>query len=287
MDIYATHANPLIRSLRLPGETVTLPSKALFYKNGEVAPEVMVNGEVYVQPMSTHDEILMKTPDMLFTGQAIVQVFSRCIPQIYNPLALLATDIDFLFVVLRKVSLGPTVSIKYQHDCENAQSHDYDVNIHRFVVDTKFVDHATIEHNFQHTLPNGQHIMLRPFTIQDVLTISQIAVNEPVSETRTDLEAVDFFAKFLVAGITPAVISVTTDDGQVITDPASIAEWVELLPGDWLRALSEVIERANKWGLDSVSKVQCTDCGELVDVKIPLNPTSFFTLPSKAETPLQ
>jgi len=40
-------SNPLLENLRLPGETVRLPSGGMFYKNGELASHVN-NGEIHV-----------------------------------------------------------------------------------------------------------------------------------------------------------------------------------------------------------------------------------------------
>jgi hypothetical protein len=276
------HTNPLLRTLRLPGETVTLPSKGLFYTSGEVAKEVLKDGEIYVQPMTTYEEILMKTPDMLFTGQAIVQTFARCIPQIYNPLEMLAADVDFLLIALRKISLGAQLAITYHHNCENSITHDYMVDINKFIKETKYVDPSVVLSSFSHTLPNGQQVVLRPFRLKDVLEISQVAVNEPISEELTELDKVEFMSNLLVAGTKPTIASVTAD-GEVITDPEMIDEWIRALPVLWLKELSNIIEKANKWGVDPFATIECKDCKASVSVQIPLNPQNFFTLPSDQE----
>lgn len=273
--------NPLLRTLRLPGETVVLPSKALFYKNNEVAPEVIKSGgEIYVQPMTTYEEILMKTPDLLFTGQAIVQALARCIPQIYNPLELLAADIDFLLMALRKVSFGPQVVVTYDHNCsETSKSHEYAVNITKFIKEAKYVDPATVINSFEHMLPNGQLVEMQPFRLRDVLDISQIAVNEPVGDDVSEIERAQFIANLLTAGTKPAIRSVTAD-GEKIIDREQIGEWVQSLPVLWIKELSDVIEQANKWGVNSTVEVTCKDCEQSMNIQVPLNPQSFFMLPS-------
>jgi len=43
--------NPLIERAYVPGETHTLPSGGLFYKNGELSNDVK-NGEITVNPMT-------------------------------------------------------------------------------------------------------------------------------------------------------------------------------------------------------------------------------------------
>ena len=107
--------NPLLkRKNKFPGETYRLPSKGLLYFNGELDEEVK-DGEVIIYPMTTLDEIYMKTPDMLFQGTAIDTVFKRCIPQIKQPLNLLSNDVDYLLAALRKVSYGNHILIN--HNC--------------------------------------------------------------------------------------------------------------------------------------------------------------------------
>jgi hypothetical protein len=275
--------NPLLRTLRLPGETVVLPSKALFYKNSEVANEVITSGgEIYVQPMTTYEEILMKTPDMLFTGQAIVQTFARCIPQIYNPLELLAADVDFLLIVLRKVSFGNQIAVNYNHGCSDSKYHEYAISLNQFIKQTTYADPASVLSMFEHMLPNGQTVNMQPFRFKDVLDISQIAVNEPTGDDVTDNDRAVYISGLLTAGTKPAIKSVVAD-GEEITDRAFIEEWVTSLPVLWVKELSQVIESANKWGANSKATVQCMDCGESVEIQVPLNPQSFFMLPSDLE----
>ena len=80
--------NPLLSKVRMPGETYRLPSNDLFYHNDELDPSVR-DGEVHVYPMTAVDEIIMKSPDMLFSGKAVEEVFLRCVPQIKKPMELL------------------------------------------------------------------------------------------------------------------------------------------------------------------------------------------------------
>ena len=59
--------NPLLRNIQLPGDTVRLPSRGIFYNNGELTPSTQ-NGEVHVYPMKAIDEIIMRSPDKLLSG---------------------------------------------------------------------------------------------------------------------------------------------------------------------------------------------------------------------------
>jgi len=272
--------NPLLRNLRLPGETVALPSKALFYNNGEVAKEVIDSGgEIYVQPMTTYEEILMKTPDLLFTGQAIVQTFARCIPQIYNPLELLAADVDFLLMVLRKVTFGSQIVVTYNHYCaDDSKPHEYAVDVNSFLKSTKYFDPANVVSSFEHTLPNGQTVFMQPFRLKDVLDISQVAINEPTGENTTDIDRAQFIYNLLMAGTRPAIQRVLAD-GETVNNREHIDEWLQSLPVMWIKEISTIVEKSNKLGVDPTMTVVCKDCGEQIDIQVPMNPQSFLCYP--------
>lgn len=269
--------NPLITSLRLPGETFQLPSKALLYKNNEVSKRVLESdGEVHVFPLTTYEELLLKTPDLLFSGQAIVQTFSRCIPDILNPMQLLSKDVDFLLVALRKVTYGVEAEITYDHECDNSKEHKYIINTKQFFDSTKSLDVTEeIEQGWPITLSNGQTAIIRPFLQQHVVESAQRTMTFPDVGEMTSLEFVESIRTTIIENLAPAIAEV---DG--ISDPELIKEWIDTIPTVWVTELSEAIERVSDFGISFDAEVKCKDCGATVTVKVPLNPQSFFTKPS-------
>ena len=68
---------------RQPKIFIDLPSKGVFYDD-----TVLENGQhmqIPVFGMNAMDEIMFKTPDALFSGDATVQVIKSCIPTILDP----------------------------------------------------------------------------------------------------------------------------------------------------------------------------------------------------------
>lgn len=274
--------NPLLAGLRLPGETVRLPSRALTYTTKQLEQTIIDNnGELHVYPMTTYEEILMKTPDLLFSGQAIVQTFARCVPGIYSPLELLAKDVDFLLVVLRKITYGASVEVQYKHDCEDSKKHTYAININSFLQNLKELDPTTLAADTSISLPNGQHVTLRPFLLKDVISASQRAMANQSIENQTDLEFAETLRKSIIEGLAPAIVSV-----DQTTEPAFIEEWLNQLPAPWVDDISSVVEKVNKFGIEFQADVKCQDCEAVVRLNVPLNPQSFFTQPSGLVTQL-
>ena len=110
-EIQEKNTNSLLKKIQLPGQTFRLPSRGLFYQNGEIDDRVQ-DGEVEVFPLTTIDEINMKSPDQLFQGTAIEKVFVRAIPAILKPTELLTRDIDYLLACLRVVSYGRSLPLE-------------------------------------------------------------------------------------------------------------------------------------------------------------------------------
>ena len=72
MDDEKTPVNPLLAGIKnVPGLSVLLPTKALLYHHGEISEASKNSGEIHVYPMSAKDELMMKSPDLLMSGEAI------------------------------------------------------------------------------------------------------------------------------------------------------------------------------------------------------------------------
>lgn len=256
--------NPLLERIRLPGETFRLPSLALFYKNGELDASV-VEGEVHVFPMTTIDEIILKTPDRLLNGHAIYEVFSRCIPQIKNAGQLLSKDVDYLLACLRLVTYGPEMEVTYVHSCENAKEHSYSIQIRPLLQKAKSIDPTTMGSSFKHVLPNGQVVLFRPPLFESVIKLSQAVDFAPA-----DI-APEEYGKLILQTLASMVESV--DD---ITDPDLILEWLFGLSSGWVRKISDAVNAVSDWGVNFKYELTCKDCGGKIHTEISTNPLTFF-----------
>lgn len=256
--------NPLLEGLKLPGRIFQLPSRGIFYRNGELDASVK-DGEIHVQPMSALDEINMKNPDQLFSGAAIQTVFSHTISGIAKPLELLAKDIDAIMLFLRAVTYGPHYEFMAKHNCKDAKDHSYIADIDQMISNMKMIDPTTIEERYTLSLPNGQVVKLRPNRYQQVIDLIKM------NETKEVITVED-----QQANLTKMLLGVI-DSVDGITDEASILEWVKRLPSPMVNRIAERIESVNDWGSDLKWKCVCKDCGSEFEVEIPINPVSFFT----------
>lgn len=257
--------NPLLRRVKLPGESFTLPSRGLLYDEGVLSADTQ-NGELHVYPMTAIDELVMKSADKLFSGDAVREVFARCIPQINDSSRLFAKDVDFLLTALFKVSYGPTISVTFTHDCDGAKEHNYEIPLDSFLRSAGQLNPLEVDSKFKYNC-HGQQVVFKPATYSDIITLNQ---HNQMEASNAHITNEQRLANIMFA-LSTVIKSV---DG--VTDRGMIIEWLHSLPIGWLTELSNAIETTSNWGVEFMAEIKCEDCGEELLVPTNLNPVSFF-----------
>ena len=260
-------ANPLLARVRIPGQTFPLPSGGMFYKNGELAPNCE-NGEVHVYPMTGIDEVVMKSVDKVFSGQAIKEVFARCIPDVLKAGDLSAKDVDYLLVALRKVTYGSEIEVTFTHDCAEAKQHNYDVSLDTFLQRTKAVNPVTMRDAFEYKLENGQVVKFKPATYDDIIKVYQQQHQD--SLTGDDVPAEVTLQRSLDS------IAVLIGGVDEVTDREQIVQWLGAIPIMWVKAITDKVQATTAWGVTFEVDIVCKDCKERLTVPTPMNPISLF-----------
>ena len=255
--------NPLMAALKLPGRMFQLPSRGLFYTNGELDASIK-EGEIHVQPMSALDEITLKNPDQLFSGAAIDTVFKTCISGINKPGMLLAKDVDAIMMFLRSVTYGSSYEFMAKHTCKDAKNHSYIADVDTMIASTKFIDPTSVDELYTLTLPNAQVVKLNPNRYASMIEI--VKLNQSKEEITVDDQHRNLVMMVL------AIVSQVDD----ITDRKFIEEWVRGLPGRYVNLIGAQADKVNDWGADTTWKSVCKDCNKEFEIDIPINPVSFF-----------
>ena len=256
--------NPLLQKIKLPGRIFQLPSKGIFYNDGELGENV-VNGEIHIHAMSAIDEINMKNPDMLFSGKAIEEVCKSCIPDIKKPNRLLARDVDAIMIFLRVVTYGPYFEIEVQHDCPDAKKHDYSVNIESVISEMTYLDPTLIESAYSLILPNDQVVRFQPARYEHVVKLLQ------ANESKKEFTAEDI-KNTIMNNMLDLILRV--DD---VTDRNLIGQWLMQIPATYANRIAERLDKLNDWGPSTKYTLVCKDCRHDNIIDIPLNPINFFS----------
>ena len=144
---------------RQPKLYIELPSLGRFYDGSIVQDQQYTQLPVF--GMNAMDEILLKTPDALFTGEATVQIIKSCIPAIINPWMLVGYDIDHVLLSIRVATYGDKMPITSK--CPKCSSENgMDVNLGK-VLET-FLDLPTNDH----IIVDDLKILLKPLSYKQM-----------------------------------------------------------------------------------------------------------------------
>lgn len=255
--------NPLLQKLKLPGSRFRLPSKGLFYKNGELA-ETCENGEVEVFPLTALDEITLNNPDKILNDDGLREILGRAAPAILQPEMLASKDLDSLMCKIYQVTYGNDHKVEYEHDCENAKKHEYTVDLGHILAKTVDIDPTTKDSIFNFELPNGQKVMFTPTKVNQTMKLNSMF-------SKTDMPSLEEFQLKILESVINNINYVDN-----IKDKEMIFEWLKQLRADWLKDLVEKIEGTNYWGSKIEQEIICKDCGKKVTMPVNINPINFF-----------
>lgn len=111
---------------RQPKIFIDLPSKGEWYDNF-----VVENGQFTQLPvygLNTMDELMLKTPDALFSGEATVRVIHSCIPSIKNPWKINNIDLDALLIGIRIATHGE--KLNFETTCPHCkETNKFEINL--------------------------------------------------------------------------------------------------------------------------------------------------------------
>jgi len=99
--------NPLSMFMRQPKIYIRLPSNGEYWPEKSFVPSE--TGEYPVFSMTAQDEMLLKIPDALMSGQAVVDVIQHCMPNIKNAWDTPTIDLDVILIAIRLATYGETM----------------------------------------------------------------------------------------------------------------------------------------------------------------------------------
>ena len=271
--------NPLSKYFRQPKIYLSLPSKGEFYPPGAIQGDP---SNLPVFGMSAMDEIMFKTPDALFTGEATVQVIKSCIPAITQPWLMPQLDIDSVLIAIRIATYGQTMPSSFRcKKCNEETKFDLDLSRTLDYFNTLTYDDSRIigplKLNFRPltykelTAVNVKSYELKRTLAQSTQGKSETEKSKLINKTMTEIAEVqvDTFMK--------CISSVETDEEEV-TDINQIKEWIRNADTDFYEQIKSHLEmQSAAWRIQS-QKSQCSNeaCNTENFVDIRMDNSDFF-----------
>lgn len=271
--------NPLQQHFRQSKLFVSLPSKGIYNKAGAIQgdPE-----KIAVFGMTGSDEILMKTPDTLLTGESTVKVFESCCPAIKDGWDICSLDTDVLLAAIRIATNGNTVTVTKTCDDEECGAlNDYDIDLSDIIdhfanckYESKIVIDSLIIKIQPLTYKQTSEYSTKNFRIQKQMQQVMLLEDEEVKN--------EHFAK-LFTELSQIQLDIFTDSVEsvdigttVVTEKRYINEWLQNCDK---MIFDEIKKQFNKnkedWKVPPVA-VMCNHCGHKSELAVELDQSIFF-----------
>lgn len=267
---------------RQPKIFVNLPSQGVFYNNDIIENSKITDIPVY--GMNTMDELVLKTPDALFSGEATARILKSCIPSVLDPWKLINTDVDFFLIAIRVASYGEKLPVTTVcPSCET--STDSDLNL------SKLLSHYDNINGYTTVNYNGLIITVRSITYQNATEISKenyvneksllnITTSNALSDEQKDKQKqtiYDHMTRVNFKSILQHIDNIS-DGENIEKDPIEINNFLAEADRDLFELLASTIKKLNKeWEMPDMSVI-CSneDCKKSYKSKITIDYSTFF-----------
>lgn len=275
-----TNSNPLAKHFRQPSIYLKLPSQGKYWP--EDAIELGVNGDIPVYPMTTKDEIILRTPDALMNGEGVVKTIESCCPNIKNAWAIPNGDIDAILIAIRIASYGSDMNVdsKCPH-CTGDNTHSLDLNI--LLDRLKFPDFS------RPVMCEDLQIKLKPQSyavsnkanmavFEEQKMLNNLFVDEVDEQTKQNefnlrmKNLNDLNNDLLVAGTE----YIETADKIKVTDASFIREFFENAKSNIIKKIKTSLEEITKQSELPPIKVNCDTCEKQYDLRVEFDYARFF-----------
>lgn len=271
--------NPLIQAYRKPNMYVTLPSGGRFYKD---KPKLSADNELAVYAMTARDELITKTPDALFNGEATVSLIKSCCPDIADPNNMPVSDLLVILVGIRQASFGKDIDVDVKcPECEHTNQLTLDASAMLSNTKSTTADQECM-------IQDDIKVTCNPYTLHDrtTLQVQQIKQQKMIAsladaklddQARQELFGKTFveIAELTVALITNSISSVNAN-GEVISDKEMIKEWLQsITKGDYDKIKNKV-EELSQSGLETAFNAECQSCQHKWKTGVDLDVANFF-----------
>lgn len=277
-----TAGNPLAKHFRQPAIYISLPSRGHFWEpNSLDMPET---GEIAVYPMTTKDEITLRTPDALMNGQGVVEVIQSCMPSIKNAWKMPSVDTDVTLMALRIASYGH--QMEFEGTCPSCkESHSYGMDLRNLMASIKCPDYNQIM-DLQ-----AVNIKFRPQSYLQTTQVGQAQFElQRFDKMMSSLDDDDIAEKTKLAGqqvrrLNELAIEVLANSTEYIIDVESgtridrkdyIKEFYNNIDTKVIQEINEWLGELTKDSNPKMQKVNCAGCGEEIELQIMFDYANFF-----------
>lgn len=276
--------NPLSGYFRAPKLYTKLPSGGKFYSDDVI--DFNESKEVAVYALTAKDEAILKNPDALLNGEAVIQIIKSCVPQIQKPRKMLSSDIDSLLVAIQGATYGDDIEVKGKcpecgKECTGIAS-----------VEGALETMTTLEETYSFETASGLTIEVKPFSYDSTIkagiaNFQSTRSLQSLASIEDEMEQLKAFnnsfvrmasVNFDLTVDSVASIRGNNEDGEefIVIDSAQIREFLENCEASIGKEIEKTIESISKIGVNKKVQLECEEHGPF-EQEVGFDPVNFFT----------
>lgn len=273
--------------MRQPKIFIKLPSGGEYWPKGSLTPTE--TGEFPVYSMTAKDELMLKIPDAVMSGQAVVDVIQHCMPNIVNAWNIPNIDLDVILIAIRLATYGEnmTTPITFADDFEM----DYSVDL-RTVMDSLM---STITWNPVVPINDDITVFVKPMNYKQVSEsalntfetqkILQLVNNNSLSDEekiKAFKESFNKLTEVTIGIVEKSIFRIDSTNGST-ENPKHIKDFIDNADKDVFNAIQNHLESLKEINSIKPVIVEVTDemrergiTGDTIEVPLVFDPATFF-----------
>ena len=273
--------------MRQPKIYIRLPSGGEFWPAGSLT--ISETGEYPVFSMTAKDELMLKVPDAVMNGQAVVDVIQHCMPNIKNAWVLPNIDLDVILIAIRIATYGEKMTTPIE--IEGVEEMEYSVDL-RTVMDSlmsSIVWDATVP------ITDNLTVFVKPMNYKQISESSvstfetqkmlQLANNTTLNEedkVRAFKESFNKLTEITIGIVEKSIFRIDSSEGTT-DNPKHIREFIENADKNIFNAIQKHLD--NLKDINSIKPIRVTVTedmksrgitGEYVEIPLVFDPATFF-----------
>lgn len=273
--------NPLKQYFRQIKMYIKLPSGTTYY-----APNVVKftdSGEVGILPMTGKDELILKNPDALLNGEALVEIIKSCVPAVSDPKLLLTNDIDALVTAIRYATYNDTLETELTCP-ECGKENNFRLDLQYSLSNMTFLDPEYVVN-----LDSGLSVFIKPYGFPEVLSglhaqFEQNKLTRALENTGlSDEERLKIFSTAFkqMSVVTynlmfESIVKIVDEQNNInVSDRAFIKEFLQNIDKKSVDKISDLVKEINQIGIKRTFHAKCTHCEHEWENEIDFNPVNF------------
>lgn len=275
--------NPLANHFRQPKLYMKLPSGGLFNTKSQL--DMPNSNEVAIFPMTAKDEILMKNPDALLNGEAVLQVVKSCVPSAIEPSELTNLDVDAILMGIQAATFGDEMEVTA--NCEACEKELTGATSIQDALDQIEPLKEDVIIDYQ-----GLKVFLRPVRYKSTIEAGLINFQttrslQSIADLPDDMDKLKIFNEnfnrmavlnfnLICDSIEKIIIEKSEDENIEVSDRDQIVEFLENCEASIGKQIEEQTTKISTTGITKKVTFQCDECNETTDKEIVLDPVNFF-----------